>query len=31
LKKSNTLAVLIASMPRRVRLVIDSNGMPTKY
>lgn len=28
---NNTLAVLIASMPKRVRLVISSNGMPTKY
>ena len=31
LKEKNILAVLIASIPRRLKLVIDSNGMPTKY
>ena len=31
LGEKNTLATLIASMPRHVRLVIASNGLPTKY
>ena len=31
LGEKNTLDNLIKSMPKRVRLVIHSNGMPTKY
>lgn len=31
LAEKDALAVLIKSMPKRVRLVISSNGMPTKY
>jgi hypothetical protein len=31
LGEKNTLDVLIKSMPKRVRDVISSNGMPTKY
>lgn len=31
LAEKKTLATLIASMPKHVKLVIDSNGMPTKY
>ena len=31
LKEKNILAVLIESMPKHMKLVIDSNGMPIKY
>ena len=31
LRKKNILAVLVGSIPKRVREVISSNGMPIKY
>jgi transposase len=31
LREKNVLGVLIKSMPKCVKMVIDSNGMPTKY
>jgi DDE superfamily endonuclease len=31
IEEGNYLSALINSMPRRVRAVIDSNGLPTKY
>jgi hypothetical protein len=31
LREKNILGILIESMPKHVRLVISSNGMPIKY
>ena len=31
LREKDVLGTLIKSMPKRVRLVVSSNGMPTKY